>query len=93
MNWYETKVGKTQIVGFIVLTIIIFYGEHSKGEIYSVIETLFYSMGGPMFFIFFFPSVLIPIFTKSEDTKLTSVFVMIMLCCMGIYQNYMVTNI
>ena len=79
MKWYNSKLGKTQIICFLIYGNLNYILQNNFG-IYSSSEmTINHFFGfyilGPFCWIFL-PSVIVSLFTSSEKVKLISVYIM-----------------
>jgi len=86
MKWYQTKIGKTQIIGFTLGALLTLIQKFiTDAPLQSIDYMLGEIIGGNAFVVFFIPSLIIPIFTKSQKIKLISVYIMIGLLILGFF--------
>jgi hypothetical protein len=89
MKWHQTKIGKIQIGGLLFGSVLSLVLKNITGEPLQRIDYLIAEVvGGNAFFIFFIPSVIVPLFSKSEKVRLISVYFMIVLLILSFCGNY-----
>ena len=80
MKWYNSKLGKTQIICFFIFSTLNYivqnnFGIHYSGSEYDKNYSFGFYILGPFCWIFL-PTFIISLFTSSDKVKLISVYIM-----------------